>query len=267
MSDLGSPSGEVVMRNPFAPGVGGVLSADIAVPEHARELAFYARILTTGSAPLWRDDLTNHRGTPVIGLGARTPDYEALPLQWMPHFQVADVGSSAARALELGGSERMHGRNEDGESQWAVLVDPWGAAFGLIPVVDVNSLAADPMEDVGRISWLTLVVPDVATTCRFYERVIGWSSTSAAGDDAVEMRRPDGVAAAEIRRVGGDDAGIPPVWILSLPVGDLAESLRRVREEGGEVLDGSTETGRAILRDPVGVYFALESRSATEVPT
>ena len=121
------------MRNPFASGVGGVLSADIAVPE--RELSFYAQILTTGSAPLWRDDLTNNRGTPVIGLGARSPEYEALPIQWMPHFQVSDVGASAARVLELGGSELMHARNEDGQSQWAVMVDPMGAGFGLIPVI------------------------------------------------------------------------------------------------------------------------------------
>ena len=87
------------MRSPFAPGAGGVLSADIAVPEHERELRFYSKILTTGRAPLWRDDLTNNRGTPVIGLGARSPEYEALPLQWMPHFQVLDVGASVARAL------------------------------------------------------------------------------------------------------------------------------------------------------------------------
>ena len=131
------------MRNPFARGVGGVLSADIAVPEHERELSFYSQILTTGSAPLWRDDLTNNRGTPVIGLGARSPEYEALPLQWMPHFQVSDVGASAARALELGGSELMHGKSEDGQSQWAVLVDPMGAAFGVIPVVGDESEVAD----------------------------------------------------------------------------------------------------------------------------
>ena len=109
------------MRNPFAPGIGGVLSADIAVPEHERELRFYSQILTTGSAPLWRDDLMNNRGTPVIGLGARSSEYEVLPLQWMPHFQVLDVGASVARALELGGSELMHGKSEDGQSQWAVL--------------------------------------------------------------------------------------------------------------------------------------------------
>jgi len=246
------------MRNPFAPGIGGVLSADIAVPEHERELGFYSRVLTTGSAPLWRDDLTNNRGTPVIGLGARSPEYEALPLQWMPHFQVADVGASAARALELGGSELMHGKSEDGRSQWAVLVDPMGAAFGLIPVVGADSEAAGPPEDIGRIAWLTLVVSDAPSTQKFYEQVVGWSIAPADVGGGFEMRRPDGVSAAEIRPAGGGDAGIPPVWILSLPVDDLAESLRRVREGGGEIVEGSTDAGHAVIRDPVGVYFALQ---------
>jgi uncharacterized protein len=247
------------MRNPFAPGIGGVLSADIAVPEHERELSFYSRVLTTGSAPLWRDDLTNNRGTPVIGLGARPPEYEALPLQWMPHFQVSDVGASAARALELGGSELMHGKSEDGQSQWAVLVDPMGAAFGTIPVVGGETVAAAQPHAVGHISWLTLVVSDVSATCRFYEQVVGWSTASVDVEGGFEMRRPDGVSAAEIHHAGGDDAGIPPVWILSLPVDDFAESLRRVREGGGEIIKGSTDAGHAVIRDPIGVYIALQA--------
>jgi len=247
------------MRNPFAPGVGGVLSADIAVPEHERELNFYSQILTTGSVPLWRDDLTNNRGTPIIGLGARSPEYEALPLQWMPHFQVSDVGASAARALELGGNELMHGRDEDGRSEWAVLVDPMGAAFGAIPVVGGEAETAEQPRGTGHISWLTLVVSDVAKACRFYEQVVGWSTGPADVDGGFEMRRPDGVSAAEICHAGGDRAGIPPVWILSLPVDDLEESLRLVREGGGEIIKGSSAAGHAVVRDPVGVCIALQT--------
>jgi predicted enzyme related to lactoylglutathione lyase len=248
------------MRNPFAPGVGGVLSADIAVPEHERELSFYSQILTTGSAPLWRDDLTNNRGTPVIGLGARSPEYENLPLQWMPHFQVLDVGASVTRALELGGSELMHGKGDDGQSQWAVLVDPMGAAFGVIPVVDDESGAADQLENVGRISWLTLVVSDVPSACEFYEQVVGWSTASAAVDGGFEMRRPDGVSVATISHAGGDTEGIPSVWIISLPVGDFEESLRLVLDGGGEIIKGSTDAGHAVVRDPIGVCIALQAK-------
>ena len=52
------------MRNPFVPCVGGILSADIAVPEHEREVLFYSRVLTTGETSLWREDLMNNRGMP-----------------------------------------------------------------------------------------------------------------------------------------------------------------------------------------------------------
>jgi uncharacterized protein len=245
------------MRNPFVAGVGGVLSADIAVPEHERELSFYSRILTTGNAPLWCDDLTNNRGTPVIGLGERSPEYATLPLQWMPHIQVLDVGASVAHALELGGSELMHGKDKDGQCQWAVLVDPVGAAFGLIPVVGDAPAATDEPETVGCIAWLTLVVPDVPSTCEFYERVVGWSAGPTDVDGEFELRRSDGVASAAICHAGGDHEGVPPVWILGLPVDDLDASLRLVRESGGEIINGSTETGRAVIRDPVGVFVAL----------
>lgn len=45
------------MSDLLVPRVGGIVSADIAVPEHARALRFYSRVLTTGENPLWREDL------------------------------------------------------------------------------------------------------------------------------------------------------------------------------------------------------------------
>jgi hypothetical protein len=89
------------LNQPFVPGVGAVFSADIAVPDHEREVRFYSRVLSTGETPLWREeDLMNNLGMPIIGLGARSPELSHLPLQWMPHIQVADVGGQrAARAL------------------------------------------------------------------------------------------------------------------------------------------------------------------------
>lgn len=245
------------MRNPFLHGVGGVLSADIAVPDHEREVRFYSQVLTTGPAPLWRDDLTNNQGTPVIGLGARSPEYEALPLQWMPHFQVSDVAASAARTLELGGRELMHSKGNNGQSQWAVLVDPAGAAFGVIPVVIDESVSTN-LDRIGCISWLSLVASDVASMCEFYEQVIGWKAASADTVGGFEMRRPDGVAAAEICPMDDENENIPSVWIISLPVGDFDESLRKVREGGGEIVKEVTGAKHAVIRDPVGVYVALK---------
>lgn len=98
-------------------------------------LRFYAQVLSTGPDPLWRaDNLMNNLGMPVIGLGARSADTAHLPLQWMPHIQVADVAASVQHALTLGGSVLMHAQADDGVSQWPVLRDPSGAAFGIIPL-------------------------------------------------------------------------------------------------------------------------------------
>ena len=262
------------MSDPLVPRVGGVVSADIAVPEHERELRFYARVLGTGESPLWREDLLNNRGMPIIGVGARSAEYADLPLQWMPHIQVADVAASVERALDLSGTELMHGKDDDGTSQWAVLLDPNGAAFGIIPVVAAEAYpptegvaSRDPATRVGCISGLDLQVADPPATRDFYRRVVGWSVQDVEMEDASEryadsnMLGGDGNPAAGIRHARGVNLGVPPVWMIHLPVGDLAESLRRVGDEGGEVLTATRwedgEYAHAAIQDPVGACLAL----------
>lgn len=262
------------MTDAFVQRVGGISSADIAVPEHERVLRFYSRVLGTGTDPLWREDLLNNLGVPIIGLGARVEEYEHLPLQWMPHVQVADVARSAQRALERSGCELMHSKDEAGDSQWAVLVDPNGAAFGVIPVVSEADLPAEAggasnaaAARMGRIAWLDLTIADAAATRDFYRHVVGWSVQDVAMEDAGEryadynMLGADGQPAAGICHARGINAGLPPVWLIYLPVADLPLSLERARAEGGEIVhtvraaDGTHTC--AVIRDPVGAFVGL----------
>jgi predicted enzyme related to lactoylglutathione lyase len=227
-------------------------------------LRFYSSVLTTGDNPLWREDLMSSGGIPIIGLGERNPTYADLPLQWMPHIQVADVAASAERALGRGGRELMHHKNNIGQSQWAVLADPNGAAFGIIP--EVASEAIPPGEG-GRIAWLDLTVADAAHTRDFYQDVVGWSAEDVKMEDAAghyadyALCTAEGTAVAGVCHARGVNRDLPPVWLICLPVGDLDGSLARAREEGGEVVDvrrGSTgECTYAIIRDPVGACLAL----------
>jgi len=252
------------MSTSSVPGVGEIPTADIAVPEHARELEFYSRVLTTGDAPLWRPDLMNSRGAPVIGLGERTPEYEKLPLEWMPHIQVADVAASVARCLEAGGKELWHGKDDDGNSLWAALYDPDGVAFGIIPVTPAQAAEPDAAP-TGRICGISLTVPDAAAASSFYRGVIGWSSQPTTRADRVEhdLMAADGTTVATIRDAGGANQDLPQVWMLHLAVADLAASLERVAQLGGEVvatLDaGDGRRASTIIRDPVGVCIALVS--------
>lgn len=262
------------MSDLLVPRVGGVLSADIAVPEHERELRFYSRVLSAGDSPLWREDLMNNRGVPIIGLGARSAEHADLPLQWMPHIQVADVAASVERALDLSGRVLLHGKDDDGLSQWAVLLDPNGAAFGIIPVVSADAFppaegaaSGDAAARVGCISWLDLTVSDAAATRDFYRQVVDWSVQEVEMEEASEryadynMLGSDGNPAAGVCHARGVNLGLPPIWMIYLPVGDFAESLRRVREGGGKIIKETTGAdgghAYAIVEDPVGATLAL----------
>ncbi len=71
----------------------------------------------------------------------------------------------------------------------------------------------------------------------------------------------DGSPAAGVCHARGANVGLPHVWMIYLPVGDIAESLRRVREGGGKIIkvtrgtDG--EYASAVVQDPVGACLAL----------
>ena len=250
-----------------------MIGADIAVPEHEREMLFYSRVLSTGERPLWREDLMNNMGMPIIGLGARSPEYAHLPLQWMPHIQVGDVAASVERAVDLGGSELLHAKDDDGESQWAGLLDPHGAAFGIIPIVPTEAVPSEEEASpdggvaVGGISGLVLTVSDATAARDFYGHVVDWSAQDVEMEDAggryVDYRlfADDGAPVARVCHARGVNLSLPPVWLISLPVGDLAESLRRAEEGGGEITKtkpgADRDTVYAVLRDPVGAYIAL----------
>ena len=258
--------------NTFTPGVGGVISADIAVPQHDQMVQFYSRILTTGQNPLWRKDLMNNLGMPVIGLGKQSGEYADLPLQWMPHIQVSDVARSAQCALDMGGTEILHGRDDNGMSQWAVFLDPNGSAFGIIPVISAQDIPStdEPMNEgttTGCIAWLDLTVNNAQQICQFYQSVIGWTVSETNDQNASDygvnfnLIGDAGTADAGIKHESGDTPDNSPVWMLYLPVGDIVESLRLVKKEGGKVIKeimGPEKTHKyAVIQDPVAVNLAL----------
>lgn len=257
------------MSSPFISRIGGVISADIAVPDHQHVIHFYSRVLSTGDNPLWRDDLMNNLGIPIIGVGERTAEYSELPLQWMPHIQVHDIAASATRAKELGGLELLHGKDDNGNSQWAVLQDPTGAAFGLIPVVSPDALP-ETQDDAGAegcIPWLELTVTDASMISAFYHQVVGWSIDAVEMTDAGEryadynMLAGDGEPAAGICHARGVNQGVPPVWMIYLPVGDIAESVKRVTEEGGRIINAPLgpdgKYSYVTVEDPAGACVIL----------
>jgi predicted enzyme related to lactoylglutathione lyase len=84
-----------------------------------------------------------------------------------------------------------------------------------------------------------------------------------AGDRYADysMIADDGNPAAGVCHARGVNVGLPPIWMLHLPVGDLAVSLRRVQEGGGKIIKATQGTEgeytNAVVQDPVGACMAL----------
>src|SRR5690606_32214547 len=120
---------------------------------------------------------------------------------------------------------------------------------------------------VGCIAWLDLTVPDAATVRDFYKQVVGWTVQDVAMQDGdagyTDFNMLDGNdnPAAGVCHARGTNAAMRPVWMIYLPVGDLAESIRLVERNGGKVIKAQRgangEYVYAAIRDPVGATLAL----------
>ena len=116
----------------------------------------------------------------------------------------------------------------------------------------------------GSIGWADLTVPDAETVRHFYEAVAGWlpGPVDMGGYDDYCMSPPGGgspVAGVCHRR--GENAALPPVWLIYITVANLEDSLRQCRGLGGKILAGPKEMGGgnqyAVIEDPAGAVCAL----------
>lgn len=122
---------------------------------------------------------------------------------------------------------------------------------------------SDDAKKVGAIGWTDLTVDDASGVRGFYEQVIGWKSQGLSMGDYEDfcMQRPeDGETVAGICHARGENAKVPPVWLVYITVSDLAASITKVKDLGGDVIDGPRSAGggtMCVIRDPVGAVVGL----------
>ena len=122
----------------------------------------------------------------------------------------------------------------------------------------------NPAPSVGEIGWVDLTVPNADAVRDFYEHVTGWTATPFTMGDYSDycMNPPTGdKPVAGVCHARGQNAGLPPVWIIYIMVADLDESIRRCLEHGGKLLSPERaipDSGRyCIIQDPAGAIAGL----------
>ena len=116
----------------------------------------------------------------------------------------------------------------------------------------------------GQIGWIDLTTADASTVRDFYTHVAGWTPTPVEmGGYQDYCMTPPGASepVAGICHARGANAGLPPVWLIYITVGDLDEALRQCESRGGKLLSPVRSMGAearyCIIQDPAGAAAAL----------
>lgn len=116
----------------------------------------------------------------------------------------------------------------------------------------------------GTISWVDLTVGDAPGIRDFYAAVVGWAVSPVAMGGYTDfcMNAPGaGSSVAGVCHARGENAALPPQWLIYIVVADLDASLAECRSRGGEIVDGPRSMGPearfAVIRDPAGAVAAL----------
>lgn len=143
----------------------------------------------------------------------------------------------------------------------AVVADPQGAAFAVYKPAEATEQTWPPTSKM--FSWNELATSDPVAATEFYKKIFGWDQTDDfdMGDGWMYYMYGHGD-----RTYGGiykkpPDMPAPPHWLHYIRVDDIDGAVERVKEHGGQVLNGPMEVpgGDRVAQcmDPQGAAFAL----------
>lgn len=120
---------------------------------------------------------------------------------------------------------------------------------------------------VGAIEWRDLTVQNATEVSGFYQAVVGWQAEPVPmnGYDDYNMSLPSGGdAVAGVCHALGENANIPPQWMMYVRVANVNESVVAVERLGGSVLAGPNSFGGDVyyvIRDPAGAVLTIFSEA------
>jgi predicted enzyme related to lactoylglutathione lyase len=124
-------------------------------------------------------------------------------------------------------------------------------------------MTGTPGPRFGTLAWHDLTVPDADGVRDFYAKVVGWETRAEdmGGYSDFSMVAPStGETIAGICQARGDNADLPPAWLVYIIVENLDVSVAKCVELGGGVLAGPRKLGAGrfcVIRDPAGAVCAL----------
>src|ERR1043166_5208922 len=101
------------------------------------------------------------------------------------------------------------------------------------------SMSVQPVTEIGAISWTDLTVPNAEAVRDFYAQVVGWKAEplDMGGYSDYCMNAPaTGETKVGICHAKGENADIPPQWLVYINVENLTQSVENAKRLGGKVV-------------------------------
>jgi len=116
----------------------------------------------------------------------------------------------------------------------------------------------------GKIGWIDLTVPNAEAVRDFYHHVTGWtpSPVEMGGYQDFCMHPSEGAdPVAGICHARGENAAMPPQWMIYITVDNLDSAIEKCEKLGGKVrvpVRSLGSSGRfCVIEDPAGAVAGL----------
>ncbi|GGT05481.1 VOC family protein [Streptomyces chromofuscus] len=196
--------------------------------------------------------------------GAMQITGEQGPPSWTVYFHSPDAQATAKAAEQARGRVLVAPMDVMGQGHMAILTDQQGVSFGIWQPGLTKGV--DVMNEPGALGWLELYTPDIASAAGYYNRLLGWETSSTdvpggfytcvnpAGEDEDAMF-------GHLVPLADDPSEDTAHWLPYFEVADADAAADRARELGGTVRVEPVDlpdVGRiAKLTDPFGARFAV----------
>lgn len=187
------------------------------------------------------------------------------PPHWLAYVATDDVDATASQAEELGATILVPPQDiPNNMGRFSVIKDPQGAVFAIYgSAQEVEDVEKPPQ--VGDFSWRELATTDYEAAFDFYSKLFGWEKTEALDMGEGAMYQMYGRQGTTLGGMFNKPAEMPwpPHWLYYVRVDDVETGVEKVKELGGQVLNGPMEVpgGDKVAQcmDPQGAAFALHS--------
>jgi len=240
---------------------------ELVTEDPAAAVGFYGKVLG------WRAQASPHEASYTVFstgsgplAGATTLKAEARAQgtkpHWLIHIGADDIDATLATAVRLGAKVLLAATDLPQVGRYAVLSDPYGAAFALYKPIAPH---ADRPAKAGEHIWLELGTSDLEGAFKFYQGVFGWQDLHRMDMGAMGTYLIFGKSDTQRGGIFKLAPGAPgPAWTSYIEVADVEKAIAAATKAGGRLVNGPHPVpgGRiAQLLDPGGVAFAIHTQA------